>query len=194
MLTQEQPREVTQLLLAWNDGDESALEKLLPLVYDELRRLAKRRMRLERPDHTLQTTALINEAYLRLVDARNVHWQNRAHFFALCARLMRRILVDYARRRRYAKRGGGVQPVSLDQPLPVAPGRSPDLVAVDDALRAFAEVDARKAHVVELRFFGGLTVEETAEVLKVSPETVRRDWRLARAWLLRELGGDGRDA
>ena len=190
LATQEQPREVTQLLLAWNEGDESALEKLVPLVYEELRRLARRRMRLERPDHTLQTTALINEAYLRLVDVRNVHWQNRAHFFALCARLMRRILVDYARRRRYAKRGGGVQPVSLDQPLAVAAGRSPDLVAVDDALRAFAEVDARKAQVVELRFFGGLTVDEAAEVLKVSPETVRRDWKLAKAWLLRELSAE----
>ena len=194
LATQEQPREVTQLLLAWNDGDESALEKLVPLVYDELRRLAKRRMRLERPDHTLQTTALINEAYLRLVDVHNVHWQNRAHFFALCARLMRRILVDYARRRHYAKRGGGAQPISLDQSLPVAAGRSPDLVAVDKALHALAEVDARKAEVVELRFFGGLTVEDTAEVLKVSPETVRRDWRIAKAWLLRELSGDRRDA
>ena len=190
LATQEQPREVTQLLLAWNDGDESALEKLVPLVYDELRRLAKRRMRLERPDHTLQTTALINEAYLRLVDVHKVHWQNRAHFFALCARLMRRILVDYARRRHYAKRGGGAQPISLDQSLPVAAGRSPDLVAVDKALHALAEVDARKAQVVELRFFGGLTVEDTAEVLKVSPETVRRDWRIAKAWLLRELSGD----
>ena len=194
LATQEQPREVTQLLLAWNDGDESALEKLLPLVYDELRRLAKRRMRLERPDHTLQTTALINEAYLRLVDVHTVHWQNRAHFFALSARLMRRILVDYARRRHYAKRGGGAQPISLDQSLPVAAGPSPDLVAVDEALHALAGVDARKAQVVELRFFGGLTVDEAAEVLKVSPETVRRDWKLAKAWLLRELSGDGPDA
>jgi len=191
LATQEQQREVTQLLLAWNDGDESALEKLAPLVYAELRRLAKRRMRLERPDHTLQTTALINEAYLRLVDVRNVHWQNRAHFFALCARLMRRILVDYARTRHYAKRGGGAQPVSLDQSPAVSPAPSTDLVAVDDALHALAEVDARKAQVVELRFFGGLTVEESAEVLKVSPETVRRDWKLAKVWLLRELGGAG---
>jgi len=194
LATQEQPREVTRLLLAWNDGDESALEKLVPLVYDELRRLAKRRVRLERPGHTLQTTALINEAYLRLVDVHNVHWQNRAHFFALCARLMRRILVDYARGRRYAKRGGGAQPISLDQSLPVAAGRSPDLVAVDEALHALAEVDARKAQVVELRFFGGLTLEEAAAVLKVSPETVRRDWRLAKVWLLRQLSGDRQDA
>jgi RNA polymerase sigma factor (TIGR02999 family) len=194
LATQEQPREVTQLLLAWNDGDESALEKLVPFVYNELRRLARRRMRLERPDHTLQTTALINEAYLRLVDVRNVHWQNRVHFFALCARLMRRILVDYARTRHYAKRGGGAQPISLDQSLPVAAGRSPDLVAVDEALHALAEVDARKAQVVELRFFGGLTVEEAAAVLKVSPETVRRDWKIAKVWLLRELSGDRQDA
>jgi RNA polymerase sigma factor (TIGR02999 family) len=188
--TQEQPREVTQLLLAWNDGDESALGKLVPLVYAELRRLAKRRMRLEHPDHTLQTSALINEAYLRLVDVRNVHWQNRAHFFALCARLMRRILVDYGRARHYAKRGGGAPPISLDQSPPVAGERSPDLVAVDDALHTLAEVDARKAQVVELRFFGGLTAEETAEVLKVSPETVRRDWKLAKVWLLRELSAE----
>jgi len=190
LATQEQPREVTQLLLAWNEGDESALERLVPLVYNELRRLAKRRVRLERPDHTLQTTALINEAYLRLVDVHNVHWQNRAHFFALCARLMRRILVDYARTRHYAKRGGGAQPISLNESLAVSPQLPTDLVAVDDALHALAEVDARKAQVVELRFFGGLTVEETAEVLKVSPETVRRDWKLAKVWLLRELSRD----
>ena len=190
LATREQPREVTQLLLAWNDGDEGALKKLVPLVYNELRRLAQRRMRLERPDHTLQTSALINEAYLRLADVRNVRWQNRAHFFALCARLMRRILVDYARTRHYAKRGGGAQPISLDESLPVAPERSPDLVAVDAALHALAEVDARKAQVVELRFFGGLTAEETAEVLKVSVETVRRDWKLAKVWLLRELSAE----
>jgi RNA polymerase sigma factor (TIGR02999 family) len=190
LATQEQPREITQLLLAWNKGDESALEKLVPLVYEELRRLAKRRMRLERPDHTLQTTALINEAYLRLVDVHNMHWQNRAHFFALCARLMRRILVDYARSRHYAKRGQGARPISLDQSPVVAPECSPDLVAVDDALHALAEVDGRKAKVVELRFFGGLTAEETAEVLKVSAETVRRDWKLAKVWLLRELSAE----
>jgi RNA polymerase sigma factor (TIGR02999 family) len=184
---QVQPREVTQLLLAWNDGDESALEKLVPLVYEELRRLARRYMRRERPDHTLQTTALINEAYLQLVDIRNVHWQNRAHFFALCARLMRRILVDFARTRNYAKRGGGARPLSLDESPAVSPARSTDLVAVDEALNALTKIDDRKAQVVELRFFGGLTVEESAEVLKVSPETVRRDWRLAKVWLLREL-------
>ena len=192
MAAQGESQEVTRLLLAWNDGDESALDKLVPLVYEELRRLARRRMRLERPEHTLQTTALINEAFLRLVDVRNVHWQNRAHFFALCARLMRRILVDYARTRHYAKRGGGAQPISLNESLVVSPQLPTDLVAVDDALRALAEVDARKAQVVELRFFGGLTAEETAEVLKVSPETVKRDWKLAKAWLLRELSRDVR--
>ncbi len=185
------PQELTRLLLAWNAGDEAALEKLVPQVYQELRRLARRQMMRERPGHTLQATALINEAYLRLVDLRNVQWQNRAHFFALCARLMRRILVDFARSRQYAKRGGGERPVSLDESLVVSPVHSTDLVAADDALKALTKVDARKAQVVELRFFGGLTVEETAEVLKVSPETVRRDWRLAKAWLLRELSHAG---
>ena len=190
METQGEPQEVTRLLLAWNEGDEGALEKLVPQVYQELRRLAKRQMRREHPDHTLQTTALINEAYLRLVDLRNVQWQNRAHFFALCARLMRRILVDFARSRHYAKRGGGAQPVSLDESLVVSPAHSTDLVAVDDALKALTKVDARKAQVVELRFFGGLTVKEAAEALKVSSETIQRDWKLAKAWLLRELSGD----
>ncbi len=188
---QSELQDVTRLLLAWNDGDEEALEKLIPLVYGELRRLAKSRMRGEHPENSLQTTALINEAYLRLVDFRNVQWQNRAHFFALCARLMRRILVDFARSRHYAKRGGGVQPVSMDESLVVSPAHSTDLVAVDDALKALAKVDDRKAQVVELRFFGGLTVEESAEVLKVSPETVRRDWKLAKVWLLRELSQGG---
>lgn len=184
---QSEPQDFTRLLLAWNGGDESALDKLVPQVYQELRRLAKRQMRGEHPDHTLQTTALINEAYLRLVDLGNVQWRNRAHFFALCARLMRNILVDFARSRHYAKRGGGAQPVSLEESLVVSPAHSTDLVAVDDALQALAKVDERKAQVVEFRFFGGLTVEESAEVLKVSPETIRRDWRLAKVWLLREL-------
>ena len=156
-------------------------------MYQELRRLAARQLRREHPEHSLQTTALINEAYLRLVDLRNVQWQNRAHFFALCARLMRRILVDFARGRHRAKRGGGAQPVSLDDSLVVSPTHSADLVAVDDALKGLSKVDDRKAQVVELRFFGGLTVEESAEVLEVSPETVRRDWKLAKVWLLREL-------
>jgi RNA polymerase sigma factor (TIGR02999 family) len=189
---QNEPHEVTQLLLAWNEGDESALERLVPLVYNEMRLVARRQMRRERPGHSLQTTALINEAYLKLVDVRNVRWQNRAHFFALCARMMRRILVDFARSRHYLKRGGGAQPVSLDQALVVSPEQSMDLVAVDNALTALTKIDARKGQVVELRFFGGLTAEETAEVLKVSPETVLRDWKLAKVWLLRELSGSGR--
>ena len=184
-VTLNEPQEVTRLLLAWNDGDESALEKLVPQVYQELRRLARRQMRGEHPDHTLQTTALINEAYLRLVDLRNIQWQNRDHFFALCARLMGRKLVDFSRSRHNAKRGGGAQPVSLEESLVVSPAHSTDLVAVDDALKALTKVDARKAQVVDLRFFGGLTVEETAEVLKNSPETVQREWKLAKAWLLR---------
>jgi RNA polymerase sigma-70 factor, ECF subfamily len=188
---QSEPQDFTRLLLAWNGGDEGALKKLVPQVYQELRRLAKRQMQGEHPDHTLQTTALINEAYLRLVDLRNVQWQNRAHFFALCARLMRNILVDFARSRHYAKRGGGAQPVSLEESLVVSRSHSTDLVAVDDALKSLAKVDERKAKVVELRFFGGLTVEESAEVLKVSPETIRRDWRLAKVWLLRELTQGG---
>ena len=190
LAAQGEAQQVTRLLLAWNQGDESALEKLVPQVYQELRRLAKRQMRGEHPDHTLQTTALINEAYLRLVDLRNIQWQNRAHFFALCARLMRRILVDFARSRHYAKRGGGAQPVSLEETLVVSPAHSTDLVAVDDALKALTKVDARKAQVVELRFFGGLTVEEAAEALKVSSENIQRDWKLTKAWLLRELSGD----
>ena len=192
MTAEGEPEGVTGLLLAWNDGDESALEKLVPVVYQELHRLAKRQMQRERPDHSLQTTALINEAYLRLVDLRNVQWQNRAHFFALCARLMRRILVDFARSRHYAKRGGGRQPISLNESLVVSPQLSADLVAVNDVLNALTTIDARKGQVVELRFFGGLTAEETAAVLKVSPDTVRRDWKLAKAWLLRELRRDAR--
>jgi RNA polymerase sigma factor (TIGR02999 family) len=185
---------VTQLLVAWGGGDESAFEKLAPLVYNELRRLARRYMGNERVGHTLQATALVNEAYMRLVDINKVQWQNRAHFFAMSARLMRRILVDFARSKHYQKRGAGAQKVSLDEGLLVLdPGR--DLVALDDALQALANVDVRKSQVVEMRFFGGLSVEETAEALKVSPETVMRDWKLAKAWLLRELapakGKDG---
>jgi len=162
-----------------------------------LRRLAKgymRRERGQRAARTLQTTALVNEAYLRLIDARRVQWQNRAHFFALAARLMRRILVDYARAQNYAKRGGGLPEISLDDAPELAAARSPDLVSLDDALEALSRVDERKGRVVELRFFGGLSVEETAEVLKVSPDTVMRDWRLAKAWLLRELSGEENDA
>lgn len=182
---------VTKLLLAWSEGQDSALDKLLPVVYQELRRLARRYMYGERADHTLQTTALVNEAYLRLIDSRRVRWQNRTHFFAISAQLMRRILVDFARSRRYQKRGGGVQKVTLDEDLIMSPKQGRDLVALDGALEALAATDARKARVVELRFFGGLSVEETAAVLKVSPDTVLRDWRLAKAWLAREMGRAG---
>jgi RNA polymerase sigma factor (TIGR02999 family) len=185
------PPPVTDLLLAWGEGDESALQRLMPLVQEELHRLARREMRGERPGHTLQTTALVNEAYLRLIDAHRVRWQDRAHFFALSARIMRRILVDHARSRNFIKRGGGTRHVSLDEALIVSQERGADLVALDDALQALAAVDARKSQVVEMRFFGGLSVEETAEALRVSPETVMRDWHLAKVWLLRELRRDG---
>lgn len=179
---------VTRLLQHWRRGKSAALEELLPLVNQELRRLARRYMFGERASHTLQTTALVNEAYLRLVNSRRVNWQNRAHFFAISAQLIRRILVDHARARGYQKRGGGVPKVTLDEALVGPDEKGRDLVALDDALTALAEVDPRKSKVVELRFFGGLSVEETAEVLKVSPETVMRDWRLAKAWLAREMG------
>lgn len=185
--------EVTQLLLAWSEGDESALNELIPLVYEELRLLAKSYMRRERPGHTLQTTALANEAYLRLVDAKNVQWQSRAHFFAIAARVMRQILVDFARIRRSAKQGQGLEAGPLDEALAVTPQRSTDLVALDDALKSLARLDGRKSQVVEMRFFGGLTEEETAEVLKVSEKTVRRDWNLAKVWLMRELSGRSED-
>jgi RNA polymerase sigma-70 factor, ECF subfamily len=181
------PPEVTQLLLAWSQGEQAALDKLIPVVTAELRRLAHHYMGGERPDHTLQTTALVNEAYLRLVDSRRVRWQNRAHFFALSAQLMRRILVDFARTRNYQKRGGQTRRVSLDEALVMSQDRDRDLVALDEALKTLALADQRKSQVVELRFFGGLSVEETAEVLKVSPDTVLRDWRLAKVWLYREL-------
>lgn len=187
------PQDFTQLLLAWSQGEEPALEKLIPLVYQELHRLAHRYMRGERAEHTLQTTALVNEAYLRLVDTQRVRWQNRAHFFAVSAQLMRRILVDFARSRRSLKRGEGAQKVTLDEALIMSPEQGQDVVALDAALKALAAVDSRKSQVVELRFFGGLTVEETAEVLKVSSDTVLRDWRLAKVWLLRELNGGKSD-
>ena len=180
---------VTELLLAWGSGDRVALDELVPLIHEELRRLARHQMRGERDNHTLQTTALVNEAFLRLVDLRRIRWQDRAHFLALSARLMRRILVDHARSRSYQKRGAGVANVTLDESLIASPERGIDLVALDDALEDLARVDARKSQVVELRFFGGLSVEETAEALKVSPETVTRDWRLAKVWLLREISG-----
>jgi len=180
---------VTELLLAWGTGDRAALDELVPVIHEELRRLARHQMRGERDNHTLQTTALVNEAFLRLVDLRRIRWQDRAHFLALSARLMRRILVDHARSRSYQKRGAGVANVTLDESLVASPERGIDLVALDDALEDLARVDARKSQVVELRFFGGLSVEETAEALKVSPETVTRDWRLAKVWLLREISG-----
>jgi len=185
--------EITELLQAWRQGDESALEKLTPQVYRELHRAAKGCMRAERDGHTLQTTALINELYLRLSDLKEIDWQNRAHFFALCARQMRRILTDEARARQSHKRGGGAHPVSLDAAPIVSTQPQPEVLAIDAALKALAKVDSRKSQVVELRFFGGLNVEETAEVLKVSPDTVVRDWKLAKAWLLRELSQETLD-
>ena len=181
------PKEITRLLVAWGDGDESALADLTPLVYEELHRLAHHYMSGERAGHTLQTTALVNEAYVRLIDWKDVRWQNRAHFFAVSAQLMRRILVEFARSRGYQKRGGGARAVTLDDGAVVTDDKGADMVALDEALNALAELDERQSKVVELRFFGGLSVEESAEVLKVSTGTVRRDWSLARAWLHREL-------
>ena len=180
-------QDVTELLLAWNQGDDQALARLMPLVQDELHRLAHHYMAREQPGHTLQTTALLNEAFIRLVDSRRVRWQNRAHFFAVSAQLMRRILVDSARERGRQKRGGDLTEVPLDVALDIPDERSPDLVALDEALKTLAAFDERKSKVVELRFFGGLSVEETAEVLRVSPVTVMRDWGMAKVWLLREL-------
>jgi RNA polymerase sigma-70 factor, ECF subfamily len=180
--------EVSQLLRAWSGGDQNALETLTPIVYDELHRLARRHMRRERPGHSLQTTALVNEAYLRLVDYKRMRWQNRAHFYAVSAQLMRRILVENARRHNL-KRGVGLQQVSLEEAAVMGGGRTTDLVALDDAMHALEQLDPRKVQVVELRFFGGLSVEETAEVLKVSAVTVMRDWSTAKAWLYRELAG-----
>jgi len=179
--------EVTRLLQAWSDGDASALEQLSQLVYAELHRIARRYMGRERPDHTLQTSALINEAYLRLVDAHGVPWQNRAHFFAVSAQIMRRVLVDFARARRNLKRGGGARPVALDEAFVAVPEQSVDLLALHEALERLAVLSQRQSQVVEMRYFGGLTEEEMADVLNVSPRTVRHDWSLARAWLYREL-------
>jgi len=184
---QPPPPEVTQLLLAWSAGDQAALDRLMPLVYEELRRQARRHLRRERRDHSLQTTALVNEAYLRMVDLERVRFENRAHFFAISARLLRQILVDLARRRTTQKRGGGAQRIALTESIEDGSGPDVDLAELDEALQSLTEFDARKGQVVELRFFGGLTEEETASVLQVSPETVRRDWRLAKAWLRRFL-------
>src|SRR5215470_4751727 len=185
--------EITRLLLAWSEGDGEALDHLAPLVYAELRRLAKSYMRKERAGHTLQTTALIHEAYLRLIDASQVEWQNRAHFFGVAARAMRQILVAMARERGCQKRGGAALQVSLDEAMIIDERLDEDLVALDEALGALAQFDARKAQVVEMRFFGGLTEEEIAAAIDVSKETVRRDWRLARSWLRRKLSGEQTD-
>ncbi|HXT62837.1 MAG TPA: sigma-70 family RNA polymerase sigma factor [Pyrinomonadaceae bacterium] len=179
--------DVTELLVAWSNGNQAARDQLMSVVYDELHRLARRYMRRESPGHTLQTSALLNEAFLRLVDQKNVHWQNRAHFFGIAAQMMRRILVDYARSRNYEKRGGGARALSLDEALIVSDARNEEVVNVHEALERLTEFDARKGQIVELRFFGGLSIEETAEVLGVSPGTVMRDWTLAKAWLRREL-------
>ena len=185
--------EVTQLLKAWGRGDDKALEQLIPVVEKELHRLAHRCMARENPGHTLQTTALVNEVYLRLVDVHEVSWQDRAHFFAISARMMRRILTDFARSRNYQKRGGAALHVSFDEALAVSQEQHAEIVAIDDALVELAELDPRKSQVVELRFFGGLSVEETAEALKISPETVKRDWRFAKSWLHRVLSGEKDD-
>jgi RNA polymerase sigma-70 factor (ECF subfamily) len=187
------PSDVTRLLLAWSDGDETALQRLMPLVYAELRRLAARYMGRERAGHTLQTSALINEAYLRLVGARGVQWQNRAHFYAVSAGAMRRILVDFARARDNLKRGGGARAVPLDEQVLAGVTRSTDLLALDEALERLAVLSPRQGRVVELRYFGGMTEQEVADVLHVSSRTVRNDWQLARAWLHRELGRSTND-
>ena len=181
------PQRVTQLLEQWSRGDDAALAELTPLVYEELRHLAHHFMEGQRPDHTLQTTALANEAYLRLADQTNPRWQNRAHFFAVAARAMRQIVVDYARSQRSQKRGGGALKVDLDEAALVSPAESKEIVDLHEALELLAAVDSRKAQVVELKYFGGLNYDEMAEVLKISPVTVRRDWRLAKAWLYTEL-------
>ena len=186
-MTSPAPKEVTQLLIAWGNGEEEALEKLVPLIYDELRRIARRYMKREPAGHTLQTTALVNEAYLRLIEQKGMKWQNRAHFFAISAQLMRRILVSMARARHANKRGGEARQVSLDEALMISEERAAELVALDEAMNELAALDPRRSRVVELRYFGGLSVEETAEVLNISPETVMRDWKRAKAWLYTEL-------
>jgi len=178
---------LTQLLTDWSNGDAQALEKLIPLVYRDLHRLAERYLRSESPSHTLQSTALVHEAYLRLIDQRNTRWQNRAHFFGISAQLIRRILVDHARARKAGKRGGDAAKIQIDESVAAPEQQNLDLVVLDDCLRALAEIDPQQARVVELRYFAGLTVEETAEVMRVSPTTVKREWRLARAWLHREI-------
>jgi RNA polymerase sigma factor (TIGR02999 family) len=185
------PQEISRLLADWSHGDQAAVDKLMPLVYRELRRMAKRYMARQNPGHTLQTTALIHEAYLKLLGQPEKHWRNRTHFYAVAASAMRHILVDYARSKNFAKRGGGAHLVSLDEAAGVSTERAAELIALDGALDGLAAFDRRKSQIVELRYFGGLSVEETAEVLKVSPATVRREWGLAKAWLHRELQKDG---
>ena len=192
-MTTPSMQDISFLLRAWRDGDQSAFEKLVPLVHDELHRLAHIYMTREPAGHTLQTTALVNEAYLRLIDTNQVEWRDRAHFFAISANLMRRILIDFARSCGYQKRGGDVKKVSFNEDMLPPDTPDPDLVKLDDALNDLARFDARKAKVVELKFFGGMDLDETAEVLKVSRETVKRDWRLAKVWLLRELKNRGAD-
>jgi RNA polymerase sigma factor (TIGR02999 family) len=194
MTTASPQQQVTQLLCDWRSGDNAALEKLVPLIQPELQRLARHYMSRERPGHTLQTTALVDDAYLNLADQSHPHWQNRAHFFAAAAQLMRRIMVDHARRRQALKRGGGAIRVTLDESVASPEGRAVELLALDDALEKLAQFDARKSEVVELRYFGGLTMEEIAEVLKVHVNTVTRDWRAARAWLFGTLNGEDMDA
>lgn len=186
------PDQITQLLKDWGNGDQTARDQLISLVYEELRRMAHRHMRKERPGHTLQTSALVHEAFVKLVDQTAVQWQNRAHFFGIAAQMMRRILVDHARGRQYAKRGGNARYVALDEAVIVSEERVADVVALDEALVRFAAVDQRKSQIVELRFFGGLSIEETAAVLAVSPGTVMRDWTLAKAWLRREMRAEGK--
>jgi RNA polymerase sigma-70 factor, ECF subfamily len=185
--------ELTQLLIDWSNGSQDAVEQLFPLVYEELRRLAHRYMRRERPGHTLQTTAVVHEAYFRLIDQKHVQWQNRAHFFAIAAQMMRRILITHAQSHAYAKRGGGALKVSLDEVAVLSQTRAGELIALDDALKSLAVIDVRRSQVVELRFFGGLSNEEIAEVLKISPNTVVRDWNVAKAWLYREMSKEQQD-
>ncbi len=188
--TEHDDHRVTELLLGWSEGDDAARERLMSLVYDELRRIAGAQLRGERRNHTLQATALVNEAYVRLVDQTRVQWRNRAHFFGIAAQLMRRILVDHARRQRAAKRGGGATMLAINEEIAAGPERDFDLVALDDALEQLQEFDPRAARLVELRFFGGLTIEETGEVLGLSPATIKREWSTARAWLYREIAAE----
>jgi RNA polymerase sigma factor (TIGR02999 family) len=192
-MTSSSPGEVTQLLLDWSNGDKAALDKLIPLVYEELHRLAHHYMGRERPGHTLQTTAIVNEAYTHLINQREVQWQNRAHFFGIASHLMRHILSGYARSRQCAKRGGGAHQVGLEEAMLVSEERVAEMVALDDALDSLAQIDERKSRIVEMRFFGGMSIEETAEVLGVSPGTVMRDWTLAKAWLRCEMDKEGPD-